>query len=103
MTKFQRLQEVALLKTLGASGRVIGALLVIEYGILGLLAGVVGVAGASVLSWVFTRRVLDIPWHADPTTMLVGVVATAAVVAAVGVLSSLDVLRRKPLAVLRAG
>ncbi len=103
MTKFQRLQEVALLKTLGASSRVIGALLVIEYGILGLLAGVVGALGASVLSWVFTRRVLDIPWHPDPATMLVGVVATAAVVAAVGVLSSLDVLRRKPLAVLRAG
>ena len=35
MTKFQRLQDVALLKTLGASSRVIVAMLVIEYGVLG--------------------------------------------------------------------
>ena len=103
MTKFQRLQEVALLKTLGASSRVIGALLVIEYGVLGLLAGVVGAAGAVVLSWVFARRVLDIAWEPAPVTTLAGIVATALVVAAVGVVSSVDVLRRKPLAILRAG
>jgi putative ABC transport system permease protein len=103
MTKFQRLQEVALLKTLGASSRVIGALLVIEYGILGVLAGSIGAAGAVVLSWVFATRILDIDWNPAPVTALAGIAATAAVVAAVGVVASLDVLRRKPLAVLRAG
>ena len=61
MTKFQRLREVALLKTLGASSRTIVALLVIEYGVLGLLAGLVGAIGALGLSYVFARRVLDIP------------------------------------------
>jgi putative ABC transport system permease protein len=103
MTKFQRLQEVALLKTLGASSRVVAALLLIEYGVLGLLAGIIGAAGAVGLSFVFTSRVLDIPWDPALGTTAAGIVLTAAVVAAVGVLASLDVLRRKPLAILRAG
>jgi putative ABC transport system permease protein len=103
MTKFQRLREVALLKTLGATGRTIAAMLLIEYGVLGLLAGIIGATGALALSYVFTTRVLEIPWHPQPGLLLAGVVLTVAVVAAVGVLASLDVLRRKPLAVLRAG
>ncbi|HEY8548958.1 MAG TPA: FtsX-like permease family protein [Vicinamibacterales bacterium] len=103
MTKFQRLQEVALLKTLGASSRVVGALLLIEYGVLGLLAGTIGAIGALVLSYVFTRQVLDIPWDPAPGTAFAGILLTGLVVAAVGLLASLDVLRRKPLAVLRAG
>jgi putative ABC transport system permease protein len=103
MTKFQRLQEVALLKTLGATSRTIVTMLVIEYGVLGLLAGLVGALGALGLSYVFATEVLDIPWAAAPLTAMAGVAATALVVAGVGVAASWDVLRRKPLAVLRAG
>jgi putative ABC transport system permease protein len=103
MTKFQRLREVALLKTLGATGRTIAAMLLIEYGVLGLLAGIIGATGALTLSYVFTSRVLEIPWHPEPGLLVGGVLLTVAVVAVVGVLASLDVLRRKPLAVLRAG
>lgn len=103
MTKFQRLQEVALLRTLGATSRTIVTMLVIEYGVLGMIAGLVGALGALALSYVFATRVLDIPWDAAPLTAMGGVVATALVVAGVGVAASWDVLRRKPLAVLRAG
>lgn len=103
MTKFQRLREVALLKTLGASSRIIAAMLVIEYGLLGALAGAVGALAAVALSWTIATRVLQIAWEPAIGTHLAGVLVTAAVVGAVGVLASLDVLRRKPLAVLRAG
>ncbi len=103
MTKFQRLQEVALLKTLGASSRVVAALLVIEYGVLGLLAGVIGAVGALGLSYAFAAYILEISWDPAPVVTLVGVALTAATVAVVGVAASVDVLRRKPLAVLRAG
>jgi len=103
MTKFQRLRDVALLKTLGASSRVIAALLVIEYGLLGIVAGAVGTIGASILSWVVSTRVLDIQWRLEPLTLAAAVLLTAAIVGIAGVLSSVDVLRRKPLAVLRAG
>jgi putative ABC transport system permease protein len=103
MTKFQRLREVALLKTLGASSRTIMALLAIEYAGLGLIAGLVGALGAIGLSYALARYVLDVPWQLAPVTTAAGVGLTGGIVAVVGVVANLDVLRRKPLTVLRAG
>jgi putative ABC transport system permease protein len=102
MTKFQRVYEAAVFKTLGANTRTIGKMLLLEYGVLGLLAGTVGSLGAVALTWGVSRYALDIPWRIFIGEHLAGVGATAALVAAIGVLSSLDVLRHKPLATLRA-
>ncbi len=102
MTKFRRVYEAAILKTLGASGRLVAAMLIVEYGVLGLIAGAVGAIGAVALSWGVARYALDLPWEPAPLLTVGGILATAAVVAAVGVLPSLDVLRHKPLATLRA-
>jgi len=102
MTKFQRVYEAAVFKTLGASTRKIAAMLLLEYGVLGSLAGVVGSAGAVALTWAVSRYALDIPWRVFPAEHIGGVALTAALVAAIGVLSSLDVLRNKPLATLRS-
>ncbi len=49
-----------------------------------------------------SRYALDIPWRVFPAEHAGGVLLTALLVAAVGVLSSLDVLRNKPLATLRS-
>ena len=46
MTKFRRVYEAAILKTLGASSRLIATMLLLEYGVLGAIAGTVGAAGA---------------------------------------------------------
>jgi putative ABC transport system permease protein len=102
MTKFRRVYEAAILKTLGASGRLIATMLILEYGVLGTIAGTVGALGAIALSWGVARFALDLPWDATPAITLVGIVATAVLVAAIGVLASLDVLRNKPLSTLRA-
>jgi putative ABC transport system permease protein len=102
MTKFQRVYEAAVFKTLGANTRTIARMLLFEYGVLGLLAGLVGSLGAVGLTWGVSRYALEIPWRVSAGEHLLGVVATALLVAAVGVLSSLDVLRHKPLATLRA-
>jgi putative ABC transport system permease protein len=102
MTKFQRVYEAAVFKTLGANTGTIARMLLIEYGVLGLLAGSVGSAGAIALTWGVSRYALDIPWRVFPADHLAGVTFTAALVAAIGVLSSLDVLKNKPLATLRA-
>jgi putative ABC transport system permease protein len=102
MTKFQRVYEAAVFKTLGANTRTIAKMLLLEYGVLGLLAGAVGSAGAVALTWGVSRYALDIPWRVFPAEHLAGVGLTTALVAAIGVLSSLDVLRNKPLATLRA-
>jgi putative ABC transport system permease protein len=102
MTKFQRVYEAAILRTLGASTRMLGAMLALEYGGLGLLAGLVGAGGAIALTWGISRHVLDIPWHPAPGLAAIGALVTTALVGIVGVTSSYDVLRRKPLGTLRA-
>jgi putative ABC transport system permease protein len=102
MTKFQRIYEAAVLKTLGANTRTITKMLLFEYGVLGSLAGIVGSLGAVGLTWGVSRYALDIPWRVFAGEHVGGVFLTAALVAVIGVLASLDVLRHKPLATLRA-
>lgn len=102
MTKFRRIYEAAILKTLGASTRVVGSLLLIEYGLLGALAGLLGSLGGVGLSYAISRWGIEVPWSMPWREVGAGVVATTLLVAAVGLAASADVLRRKPLATLRA-
>src|SRR5688500_11940823 len=102
MTKFRRVYEAAILKTLGASSRLIATTLLLEYGVLGAIAGTVGAIGAIALSWAVARFALELSWDPTPGITLAGIVITSLLVAAIGVLASLDVLRNKPLATLRA-
>jgi hypothetical protein len=62
----------------------------------------VGSISAVGLTWAVSRWALEIPWRLAPSENVAGMVVTALLVAAVGVGASLDVLRRKPLATLRA-
>jgi putative ABC transport system permease protein len=102
MTKFQRVYEAAVLKTLGAKRRMLLTMMLAEYGLLGLVAGVVGAAAANMLSYAVARYVFDVAWTFAPALSAAGVAATVLLVCVVGALSSLDVLTRKPLAILRA-
>jgi len=102
MTKFQRVYEAAVFKTLGANTRTITRMLLLEYGVLGALAGLVGSVGAIALTWGVSRYALEIPWRIFPAENVGGVTLTTLLVALIGVLSSLDVLRNKPLSTLRA-
>jgi putative ABC transport system permease protein len=77
-------------------------MLVLEYGVLGAIAGTVGALGAIVLSWAIARYALELPWDPTPSITISGIVATSVLVAAIGVVASIDVLRHKPLATLRA-
>jgi putative ABC transport system permease protein len=74
----------------------------LEYSALGLLAGLIGALGALALSWAVTRYLLNIAWKPDATLLTVGALLTACLVGIVGILASAEVLRRKPLATLRA-
>ena len=102
MTKFRRVYQAAILKTLGASTRTVGSLLLLEYGLLGLLAGTVGSLGGVVLSYAISRWAIEVAWSMPWREVSAGVAGTAVLVAVVGLGASFDVLRRKPLATLRA-
>lgn len=102
VTKFQRLYEAAIYRTLGASTRLIASMTAVEYGLLGALAGVLGAAGAFGLSWIVATELLDITWHPAPGLLAAGAALTSAAVCLVGVAASLDVLVTKPLSTLRS-
>ena len=102
MTKFQRVYEAAILRTLGASTRVLGTMLALEYSALGLIAGLIGAAGSLALSWAVCRFVFEIDWTPAPGLLAAGALATTVLVGVIGIVASADVLRKKPLATLRA-
>ncbi|MEJ7708697.1 MAG: FtsX-like permease family protein [Pyrinomonadaceae bacterium] len=102
MTKYQRTYEAAVLKTLGAKRKVLLLILLAEYGLLGLVAGIIGSTAAVGLSYAVSRFVFEIPWVFSPVLNLSGVLATALLVVVVGAVASFSVLSRKPLAILRA-
>lgn len=102
LTKSQRIYENAILKTLGAKRPTLTAILFAEYGLLGLLSGLIGAGFATALSFVVSRYILEIDWEFDPVLTFSGVLATAAIVMLVGSAASFDVLFRKPLSTLRS-
>jgi putative ABC transport system permease protein len=102
MTRFQRIYEVAIFRTLGAGTRLLTTMTAIEYGVLGLLAGAIGSMAAIALTYYVSRHVLDIRWSPYPSISLIGMAVTALVVCAVGLLASADILRRRPLGTLRS-
>jgi putative ABC transport system permease protein len=102
MTRFQRMYEAAIYRTLGASTRLLATMVVVEYGLLGLTAGIVGAAGAAGLSYLLARFLFEMTWQPAPWLLVGAMVLTAVLVGVVGLVASLDVLRRKPLGTLRS-
>lgn len=101
ITKFQRIYEAAVLKTLGAKRKTLLAILLAEYGLLGLVAGVIGAVAAEGLSYATSRFVFEIEWSLTPQLNVTGVALTILLVTLVGAISTLDVLTQKPLGILR--
>ena len=101
-TKFQRLYDAAVFKTLGARTITLALMYTFEYGVLGLLAGLVGSIGALLLTWLLTEQILDTTWVPVFSINIFGVLLTTVLVLVVGVLSSIDVIFRKPLLTLRS-
>jgi len=100
-TRFRRIRETAVLKTLGARRRTLAGIFSVEFLVLGLVAGAIG----SVLATAFTRllmtRLLDAEFHVEWTPVLLTTLLTALLAVAAGWLASLKILSRKPLEVLR--
>jgi putative ABC transport system permease protein len=99
-TRFRRTREAVVLKTLGATrGRII-RIFSVEFSVLGLLAGAVGVVFANLLTRILLRK-LEAPWHFDGWATLVALLGTAFLAAATGWLASYRILGLRPLEVLR--
>jgi putative ABC transport system permease protein len=100
-TRYRRIREVVVLKTLGATRRRIATVFSIEFAVLGLVAGVVGVLFANVIARVILTRAMSVAYHVQWVWVTVALVATAGLTVATGWLASHRILGRKPLEVLR--
>ncbi len=100
-TRYRRLYESVILKALGATRGLIARSFATEYALLGAIAGVIGIALASALSWAVLYFILDLPWSFQPGVLAVGFLLTVALNVTVGFLATFRILGRRPLAVLR--
>ena len=71
-TQDERRFESAVLRTLGARRAVVRQSLLAEFATLGLLAGVLAAAAATVLGYVLATRVFDFPYQWNPWIWLLG-------------------------------
>jgi putative ABC transport system permease protein len=101
-TRFRRVREMAIFKTLGATrGRII-AMFSTEFLVIGAAAGLIGSVLATAFTWLVLKRFFDeVPFRFDWMALAVSVVATALVASAAGWLASFRILGQKPLEVLR--
>jgi putative ABC transport system permease protein len=99
-TRYRRIREVVVLKTLGATRRRIATVFSIEFAVLGLVAGVVGILFANIIARVLLGR-MTVTYHFQWTWTVGALVGTAALTVATGWMASHRILGRKPLEVLR--
>ena len=99
-TRFRRIREVVVLKTLGATRPRIAAIFSIEFAVLGLVAATVGLIFANIGAALFLH-ISKIDFHFQPGLTLLALFITAALTVVAGWLASYRVLGQKPLEVLR--
>ncbi len=102
ISKYQRIQESVLLRTIGANRRQILLITSVEYLFLGLLAALSGIVMSLVSTWALAKFVFETPFA--PVYAPLGIVALSVAVLTIliGIFNSREVLTRPPLEVLRA-
>ena len=101
-TRDERRYESAMLRTLGASRRVVFQGVAAEFIVLGALAGLLAAAGATAVGYLLATRVFDLQYSPDPWVWLIGVAGGAVLVGSAGILAARSVVSHPPMQALRA-
>jgi putative ABC transport system permease protein len=99
-TRFRRMREAVVLKTLGATRMRIVGTFSVEFSVLGLLAAAVGVVFANLLTRILLHR-LDVDFQIEWGATFVALAGTAVLATATGWIASYRILGLRPLEVLR--
>lgn len=102
ISKYQRMQESVLLRTLGASRQQILRITLVEYGLLGFLASVSGIVLSVLGTWVLAKYAFEMPYAPSVWPLLAVIGLVTALTMLIGLFNSRDVLSRPPLEVLRS-
>jgi len=100
-TRFGRIREVVILKTLGATRRRVAGVFSVEFLVLGGAAGLLGSGLATGFAALVVKRLMKSEFHFDAGADLLSIALTALVAVATGWLASYRILGQKPLEVLR--
>jgi putative ABC transport system permease protein len=100
-TRFRRIREVVILKTLGGTRRRIGRIFSAEFTLLGVVAGLLGGLLASLFANVLLVRFFSGTWQFDWAAALVAMAGSALIANVAGWAASARILGQKPLEVLR--
>jgi putative ABC transport system permease protein len=92
----ERKQEAALLRVLGASRRQVLAGVLAEFAWVGLLAGAIATAGASVLAWAISTQLLNLPYAFNPWLALTALSTGGLLVPCAAWLGLRGVMRQPP-------
>ena len=101
ISKYQRIQEGVLLRTLGASRKQIFTIATLEYLFLGALSALTGIVIAIAGSWLLAKYSFEVPFSVSLLPAFVLFVIISALTVVIGLLNSRGVLNRPPLEVLR--
>jgi putative ABC transport system permease protein len=100
-TRYRRIREVVVLKTLGATRPRIATIFSIEFAVLGLVAGFVGLIFANIVARLILIHALHFEYHFQPALNVTAWLLTASLTVAAGWIASHRILGQKPLEVLR--
>lgn len=99
-TKYRRIREVVVLKTLGATRGRIATIFSIEFAVLGLVSGVVGIGFANLITRTILHQ-MNVAFKAQLLLNFSALAGVAALTVATGWMASHRILEQKPLEVLR--
>uniref|UniRef100_UPI00345AE253 FtsX-like permease family protein n=1 Tax=uncultured Microbulbifer sp. TaxID=348147 RepID=UPI00345AE253 len=97
----ERLQEAAVIRTLGGRRQLLIRSLMIEFGLLGIAAGLLAAAGTEATLAVLSQRVFELPFNFHPGLWLLGPLVGALLVGTAGTLACRSAVSQPPLKVLR--
>ena len=100
-SRFQRIREGALLRTLGATRSQIFRIVLAEYFALGAMAATVAALLSLAAAWALAKWVFESRVSPQPMSLAALVLGVVSLTVLVGLLNSREVIRRTPLEVLR--
>jgi len=101
LSKFQRVKESVLLRTIGASKNQILKINATEYGLLGGLAALTGISISLIASYFLATRQFELDFSIEWWPLIAVFLFITGMTIFIGLLNSRDVIRKSPLEVLR--
>ena len=100
-SRFQRMRESVLLRTLGATRAQVRRIMLVEYALLGAMAAGVGCVLGTLAGWALLTRVFELPFRPPIATIALAGLSIIALAVLIGLLNGREALRQTPLAALR--